>query len=398
MSESASESSATRGRPSVVGVAELAPVRDTGDAAELSLSATIGTAALADAGFAPGDVDGLLTHPMDTLARLVPSTLAEYMGLRLNYGDSVDLGGASAVGMLWRAAAAIEAGMCSVCLCVTAVPRSSGQTGGGPTRRAIDRSPYREFEVPYGNVGATEGYAMIAMRYEHEYGDTALQRALIAVAQRENAAVHSKAFFSGKPLTVDDVMASELIADPLRKLDSVMPTGGAAAVVVARADIARAARQAAVPILGAGEAITHKTITYAPTMTDTAIRASADRAFAAAGIGREQVGLASLYDCYTSTVLLTLEDAGFCAKGQAAAFVDAHDLTWRGDFPLNTHGGQLSFGQADVAGGMSHVTEAVLQLQRRAEGRQVRDLEFAFVNGNGGIMSEQASVVLGVMP
>jgi len=130
-------------------------------------------------------------------------------------------------------------------------------------------------------------------------------------------------------------------------------------------------------------------------MTDTAIRASADRAFASAGIGREQVGLASLYDCYTSTVLLTLEDAGLCPKGRAAEFVDSHDLTWRGDFPVNTHGGQLSFGQADVAGGMSHVTEAVLQLQRRAEGRQVRDLEFAFVNGNGGIMSEQASVVLG---
>jgi len=129
-------------------------------------------------------------------------------------------------------------------------------------------------------------------------------------------------------------------------------------------------------------------------MTDTAIRASADRAFASAGIGREQVGLASLYDCYTSTVLLTLEDAGLCPKGRAAEFVDSHDLTWRGDFPVNTHGGQLSFGQADVAGGMSHVTEAVLQLQRRAEGRQVRDLEFAFVNGNGGIMSEQASVVL----
>jgi len=169
-------------RPAIVGVAELAPVRDTADATELSLSATIAMAALDDAGLGPGDVDGLLTHPMDALARLVPSTLAEYTGLVLTYGDSVDLGGASAVGMLWRAAAAIEAGMCSVCLCVTAVPRSASQTGGGPTRRAVDRSPYREFEVPYGNIGATEGYAMIAMRYEHEYGDTAMQRAKVAVA------------------------------------------------------------------------------------------------------------------------------------------------------------------------------------------------------------------------
>lgn len=382
----------------VVGVAELAPVRDTGDATELSLSAEIGTAALADAGLGPRDVDGLLTHPMDTCARLVPSTVAEYLGLRLSYGDSVDLGGATAVGMLWRAAAAIAAGMCSVCLCLTAVPRSSshGQHGGGPTRHAVDRSPWREFEVPYGNISATEGYAMIAMRYEHEYGDTARQRARIAVAQRENAAGQPKAYFSGVPLTVDDVLASEMIADPLRKLDSVLPTGGAAAVVVVRADMARGLHHAPVPILGAGEAVTHKTITYAPGMTDTAIRAAADRAFATAGIDRGRVGLASIYDCYTSTVLLTLEDAGFCPKGKAGAFVDSRDLTWRGDFPLNTHGGQLSFGQADVAGGMSHVTEAVLQLQRRAHGRQVAELEFAFVHGNGGIMAEQASAVLGV--
>jgi acetyl-CoA C-acetyltransferase len=166
--------------------------------------------------------------------------------------------------------------------------------------------------------------------------------------------------------------------------------------VVARADVAKAARHLAVAVLGAGEAISHKTITYAPSLTDTAIRGCADRAFAAAGVDRGRIGLASIYDCYTSTVLLTLEEAGFCPTGGAAKFVDEHDLTWSGDFPLNTHGGQLSFGQSDVAGGMSHVTEAVLQLQRRAAGRQVADLEFAFVHGNGGIMSEQASLVLGV--
>ncbi|GAC1373617.1 MAG: thiolase family protein [Acidimicrobiales bacterium] len=378
----------------VVGVAELAPVRDTGPETDLSLSAKIGVAALVDAGLKLGDVDGLLTHPMEAAGRFVPSTLSELMGLQLSYGDSVDLGGATAVGMLWRAAAAITSGMCSVCLCITAVPRSSSQ-GGGPTRKAVDRSPYREHEVPYGNVSATEGYAMIAMRYEHEYGDTARQRAKIAVQQRLNAAEQPKAFFSGVPLTEEDVMTSPLVADPLRKLDCVMPAGGAAAVVVAAADLARDLPHPPAILLGAGEAISHKTITYAPSLTDTAIRRSADRAFVAAGISRKDVGLASLYDCYTSTVLLTLEDAGFCGKGEAAGFVDDHNLTWRGDFPLNTHGGQLSFGQCDVAGGMSHITEAVLQLQGRAAGRQVKGLDFAFVHGNGGIMSEQTSVILG---
>ncbi|GAC1533967.1 MAG: hypothetical protein NVS3B1_28450 [Marmoricola sp.] len=125
----------------VVGVAELAPVRDTGPETDLSLSAKIGVAALVDAGLKLGDVDGLLTHPMEAAGRFVPSTLSELMGLQLSYGDSVDLGGATAVGMLWRAAAAITSGMCSVCLCITAVPRSSSQ-GGGPTRKAVDRSPY----------------------------------------------------------------------------------------------------------------------------------------------------------------------------------------------------------------------------------------------------------------
>ena len=384
--------------PCIVGVAELAPARDTGDETDLTLSAAVAVDALADAGLGPEHVDGLLTHPMDTASRLIPSTVGEYLGLRLGYADSVDLGGASAVGMLWRAAAAIEAGMCSVCLCLTAVPRTtSGAVAGAPTRRTADLSPWREFEVPYGNIGATEGYAMIAMRYEHLYGDTARARAKVAVAQRANAAHQPKAYFSGRPLEIDEVMASELIADPLRKLDCVLPTGGAAAVVVVRGDLVGRAPHPGVAILGAGEAITHKTITYAPSLTDTAIRQSADRAFANAGVDRSAVGLASVYDCYTSTVLLTLEDAGFCPKGKAAAFVDEHDLTWRGSFPLNTHGGQLSFGQADVAGGMSHVTEAVLQLQGRGEGRQVRDLRHAFVHGNGGIMSEQASVVLGAI-
>src|SRR6185503_7159222 len=146
---------------------------------------------------------------------------------------------------------------------------------------------------------------------------------------------------------------------------------------------------------GAGEHTTHKSITFAPSITDSAIRGAADRAFKMAGIRRKDVDVASLYDCYTITVLLTLEDAGFAKKGQGGRFVDEHNLQFDGDFPLNPHGGQLSFGQAGLAGGMSHVTEAARQVSGRAEGRQVKKCKFAFVNGNGGIMSEQVSLVLG---
>lgn len=384
----------------VVGIGELAPSRDTGAQTDLSLSAQVALAATADAGLELTDVDGLLTHPMESASRLVPSTLAEFLGIQVSYADSVDLGGATAVGMLWRAASAIASGMCSVCLCITAAPRDASalRPGAlrGPTRRTVDRSPAREFEVPYGNVGATEGYAMIATRYEHEFGSTERQRAKLAVQQRRNASENPKAVFSNVPLSEQEVLQSPMIADPLRKLECVLPVGGAAAVVVVDANVAGRFAHPPAFVLGAGEAVSHKAISSAPSMTRTAVQRSADAAFAMSGVQRSEIGLASIYDCYTITALLTLEDAGFCGKGEAATFIDEHDLTWSGSFPLNTHGGQLSFGQADVAGGMSHVTEAVLQLQGRAVGRQVQGLQYAFVHGNGGIMSEQTSAILGV--
>ena len=148
-------------------------------------------------------------------------------------------------------------------------------------------------------------------------------------------------------------------------------------------------------VLGAGERCTHKALTYAPSLTDTAIQAAAATAFEMSGVRPADIGLSSIYDCYTITVLLTLEDAGFCGKGEGGKFVWDHDLRYGGDFPVNTHGGQLSFGQPGLAGGMSHVTEAARQIQSRAGERQVTDLEFAYVNGNGGIMSEQVSLILG---
>jgi len=131
-------------------------------------------------------------------------------------------------------------------------------------------------------------------------------------------------------------------------------------------------------------------------ITTSPIVESAGKAFEMAGVTRKDIDLLSVYDCYTITVLVTLEDAGFCAKGKGGPFIEEHDLTFKGDLPLNTHGGQLSFGQPGLAGGMSHITEAVRQLQGRAGGRQVSGCELSFVNGNGGIMSEQASLVLGV--
>jgi acetyl-CoA acetyltransferase len=147
-------------------------------------------------------------------------------------------------------------------------------------------------------------------------------------------------------------------------------------------------------VKGFGERLTFKTPTYAPDLLRSPISAAADRAFAMAGVDRGSVSVASIYDCYTITVLMSLEDARFCEKGKGMEFVNSHDLTFRGDFPLNTAGGQLSFGQAGMAGGMHHVCDGARQVMGRAGEAQVRDCDTAFVSGNGGIMSEQVALVL----
>ena len=384
----------------------------------------VGLAAIEDSGLDFADVDGMLVHPIGGISMLTPSTVLEYMGMEANFAEVVDLGGASGAGMIWRAIAAIEAGMCQACVCITGSSRrprnrarssgdrSTGTAGNGtagngtarsgtPAKKAStgwnipDRSPWAEFEVPFGNIGANVGYAMVANRYIHEYGATPEQLAKVAVHQRDNACQNPDAIFYGEPITVEDVLDSPLVADPLHLLEIVMPAGGGAALVVVGPELAKNLPNNPAWLLGAGEQITHKTITYAPSLTDTAIQASASRAFAQAGVNPEQIGLASVYDCYTITVLLTLEDSGFCPKGTGGRFIEEHDLRWNGDFPVNTHGGQLSFGQPGIAGGMSHVTEAVRQIQGRAGDRQIPDLDLAFVNGNGGILSEQVSLVLG---
>lgn len=386
-----------RGRAAIVGVGELKPARQTEGETTLTMLAKAGVLAAEDAGISLQEVDGLLTQPLPETRMLAPSTVVEFLGLSANFAEVVDLGGATGAGMVWRAAAAISAGLCRTCLCLTGATReqqrrSGGRMGWGSMR---DNSPYGEFEVPYGAIGANFGYAQVAARYAYEYGCRPEQLAKIAVDQRYNACANPDAIFFGRPITIEDVLDSPVVMDPLHLLEIVMPAAGAAALVVTSAERAEQMRNPPAYILGAGERCSYKALANAPSLTDTAIKAAADSAFSMAGVGRNEIGLASVYDCYTITVLLTLEDAGFCAKGHGGAFVWDHDLRYSGDFPVNTHGGQLSFGQAGLAGGMSHVTEAVRQLQGRAGERQVKGLELAYVNGNGGILSEQVSLVLG---
>ncbi len=328
---------------------------------------------------------------------------SKYLGLPLDYGDRVDLGGATAAGMVWRAAAAVELGVCDAVLAVvpgsTEIPRSESRPGrtlgwNGASSNNYG-SPQAEFEIPYGNVGQNGPYAQIAQRYAFEFGYDAAALARIAVQQRTNACAHPGAVFHGKPITVDDVLNSPVIADPIHMLETVMRVQGGAGVLIANADVARRTRHRPVWIKGFGEHIRFKTPTYADGLIRTPIARAAERAFAMAELQRSNVDMASIYDCYTITALMTLEDAGFCGKGDGMAWLTEHDLTFRGDFPINTAGGQLSFGQAGMAGGMHHVVDGARQVMGRAGDAQVADCNIAFVTGNGGIMSEQVALVLG---
>lgn len=334
----------------------------------------------------------------------MPSTVAEYLGVRSNFAELLDLGGASAAGMVWRAAAAIELGICDVVLCALPAryltpmsdlkPKSLSDAVFFGSSSNQFGSPQAEFDIPYGNLGQNGPYGQVAQRYAYEYGYDERAMAKIVVDQRVNANHTEGAIWKDKPLTIEDVLASPIIADPLHMLEIVMPCVGGAAVVVASADVAAKAKNRPVWIKGFGEHVPFKTPTYAEDLLDTPMRRAAETAFTMSGLGRDQVDMVSIYDCYTITVLLSLEDAGFCEKGKGMAFVSDHDLTFRGDFPLNTAGGQLGFGQAGLAGGMHHVCDATRQIMGRAGAAQVRNCHRAIVSGNGGILSEQTALIL----
>jgi acetyl-CoA acetyltransferase len=320
----------------------------------------------------------------------------------VNFAERLDLGGATAVGMVWRAAAAIELGVCEVV--VMATPSAPAPPSPVP-RRPDDRmvygasssawgSPQAEFELPYGNVAQNCGYAMYAQRYHDLHGWDERARAKIAADQRVSACANPDAVFFGKPISVDDVLASRVIAAPLHLLEIVMPCVGGAAIVVTSAERARRTAHRPVAITGFGERLTHKTPTYSPELPRTPVGAAAASAFGMAGITPADVDMVQLYDCYTITALLTIEDSGFCGPGEGMRFVREHDLSYRGDFPCNTHGGQLGFGQTGLSGGMSQVVEAIRQVQARADDRQLRHHDTAYVTGTGGVMSEQSALVL----
>lgn len=374
----------------ITGIGELKPQRTTSGRTTLDMIAEVSRLAALDAGLEPDEIDGLLVGPqVGETPQHVPATVAEYLGLRPNMANVVDLGGASGAGMVWRAAAAINAGMCETVLCVLANTRQE------QAPRSPNRNPIREFDVPFGASGANISYALLMQAHMARYGCKPEDYARIAHWARRNAQANPDAIFYGKPASLDEVMASPLVASPLRLFEIVMPVAGGEAVIVTSAERARQSRRPQVRLLGAGEKVTHRAVSQAPDLTSGPLKHAVARAFGQAGLAARDMSLLSLYDCYTIMVAITLEDAGLCPPGGFGALIADSDLGPRGNLPLNTHGGQLGFGQPDLAGGMTHIVEAVRQLRHEAGARQIPNAQRALVTGNGATMSEATALVLG---
>jgi len=353
----------------------------------LELEARAASLALEDAGFRPGEIDGLITDPgaaQGVLQGIEPHylRLGRALGLDPDFAGTEILGGASSAGSIQRAAMAIDAGLCSACLCVygdTALSAAGSYAYG------------RGDEAVYGFFGAAGLHALAAQRHMALHGTRPEALAEVAIAARAHAARTPHAQ-SKKPLDVAGYFASRMLVEPLRRADCCLISDGAAAVVVCTPERARDARQRPVRVLGMGQA--HSLGTFSnPAHFDTLPAARCGpRTLARAGLTAADVNVAMLYDCFTIVVLMQLEAYGFCATGEAGDFVAGGRIGPGGALAVNPSGGLLAEG---YGGGMLHVIEAVRQLRGEAGDRQVADAEVALVTGHGLAMNTHASLILG---
>jgi len=379
-------------RCAISGIGELKAQRRTNEISTMELLIEVSALAAKDAGIRPDEIDGLLVGPqLGETPQHVPATVAEYFGMQPTMSNVVDLGGASGPGMIWRAAAAIAAGQCETVLCVLGNHRNEEPPF------AKNRNPIREFDVPFGASGANLSYALLMQAHMSAYDCKAEDYAAIAAGSRANAQMNPDAIFYGKPATVEDIMASPMIASPLHLLEIVMPVAGGDAVIVTSKEKAMKGPHRPVELWGAGEKLTHRAVSQAPDLTSGPLKPSMQRALTQAGMNVSEIDFLSFYDCYTIMVATTIEDAGLCEPGAFGTWLKNNGgMGLDACQPINTHGGQLGFGQPDLAGGMTHVVEAVRQLRGDTPNRQIDNCRSSLITGNGATMSEAVALVLGV--
>lgn len=354
----------------------------------LDLMSRAAEAALADAGLGRREVDGLICGYSTTLPHLMLSTLfAEHFGLKPDYAHAVQLGGATGFAMAMLAHLLVEAGAARRILVVAGENRLSGQSRDSAIQ-TLAQVGHPDFEVPLGPT-IPAYYGLVASRYMHEYGLSEADAAELAVLMRANAARTPGAHLT-EPLTVADVLASKPIATPLKLADCCPVSDGGAAFVVEREDPARRGTS----IRGAAQAHTHQHVTAAPSLTAFGAASSSRRALEGAGIDLPAIRYAAIYDSFTITLAILLEEIGLAPRGRSGALAREGHFSPGGAMPLNTHGGLLSYGHCGVAGAMAHLVECHRQMAGAAGARQIAPPTLALLHGDGGVLSSHVSLVL----
>ena len=354
----------------------------------LDLMSDAAAAALADAGLARRDIDGLITGYSTTLPHLMLSTVfAEHFGLAPHYAHGIQLGGATGFAMTMLAHELVASGALRHVLVVAGEDRFSGQSRDAAIQ-TLAQVGHPRYEVPLGPT-IPAYYGLVASRYMHETGTTEADLAELAVLMRRHAALHPGAQFH-EPISVADVLASKPIAAPLRILDCCPVSDGGAAVVISRGRTGGAG----VRIVGCGQAHTHQHVSAAPSLTSFGAAAAAARAGLGSRFALADIRYAAIYDSFTITLAILLEELGLAPRGGAGALARQGHFGLEGAMPLNTHGGLLSYGHCGVGGAMAHLVETQLQMTGRAGQRQVPDASLALLHGDGGVMSSHVSLLL----
>jgi acetyl-CoA acetyltransferase len=354
----------------------------------LSLMSIAAELAITDAGLKRGDIDGVLCGYSTVSPHIMLATVfAEHFGIRPSYAHALQVGGASGLAMTMLAHHLVDAGLVRHMLVVSGENRLTGQSRDAAIA-ALAQVGHPDYEVPLGPT-IPAYYGLVASRYMHEYGVTQEDLAEFSVLMRTHAHDHPGAQFQ-EPITVADVMASKPVALPLKLLDCCPVSDGGAAVVVSRQPTA----DTRVRVRGCAQAHTHQHVTAAPALGELGSKISIAKAKAATGVAISDVRYAAVYDSFTITLAMLLEDLGLAKPGEAAARVRSGHFGRDGDMPLNTHGGLLSYGHCGVGGAMAHLVETHLQMTGRAAKRQVRDASLALLHGDGGVLSSHVSMFL----
>ena len=379
-----------RGKVAIAGVGQAGLGQATGFS-EMEILVQAAHRAVSDAGLTMQDIDGITTASVASTMWVMP--VIEHLGIKPTFIDSTMIGGSSFVAHLMPAIHALESGQCNaVLVCYGSTQRTSTLSRAviGNMRKQMDPQPY---ESPYNPLNPLSSYALVAARHMHDYGTTRENLAEVAVAARKWAQLNPEALMRD-PLSIEDVLNSKIVSDPLTVRDCCLVTDGAGAFVLVRADRAKSLKQKPVYVLGNSTAIWNRQISSMHDLTVTAAQQSGRIAFEMAQVKPSDIDVVELYDAFTINTILFLEDLGFCKKGEGGAFVSGGRIAPGGELPVNTNGGGLSCTHPGMYG-IFIMIEAVRQLRGSCDERQVKDAKLAVVHGNGGTLSSQSTAILG---